>query len=182
MGLKTWYPGCISHSPTSPDLPTDAWGSSPPYSFTNITSFLSGFTGGSDGEESPAMQETRVRSLGQEDALEKGMATHSGILAWRILWTGEPGRLQSMGSQRVGHHWTTNTSLHQFVILVPCHVLVFAPMLRFSSLCFCLSRQHRTSVAVLFSTEIFEPFGFPFQRQKVSDGLWLICPQLNFVS
>ena len=50
----------------------------------------------------PAMQETGVRSLGQEDPLEKGMATHSRILVWRIPWTEEPGRLQSIGSQRVG--------------------------------------------------------------------------------
>ena len=50
-----------------------------------------------------AMQETRVRSLGQEDLLEKGMAIHSFILAWRIPWTEEPDRLQPMGSQRVGH-------------------------------------------------------------------------------
>ena len=49
----------------------------------------------------PAMLETRVRSLGGEDFLEKGMATHSSIFAWRIPWTEEPGRLQSMGSQRV---------------------------------------------------------------------------------
>ena len=52
----------------------------------------------------PAMQETRVQSLGQEDPLEKEMATHSSILAWEIPWTEEPGRLQSMGSQRVGHN------------------------------------------------------------------------------
>ena len=51
----------------------------------------------------PAMQETRVQSLGWEDALEKGMATHSSTLAWKIPWIEEPGRLQSMGSQRVGH-------------------------------------------------------------------------------
>ena len=51
----------------------------------------------------PGMQETRVRSLGREDPLEKEMATHSSILAWRIPWREEPGRLQSMGSQRVGH-------------------------------------------------------------------------------
>ena len=50
----------------------------------------------------PAMQETRVQSLGWEDTLEKGMATCSSILAWKIPWTEEPGRLQSMGSQRVG--------------------------------------------------------------------------------
>ena len=51
----------------------------------------------------PAMWETWVRSLGREDPLEKGMATHSSILAWRIPWAEEPGGLQSMGSQRVGH-------------------------------------------------------------------------------
>ena len=51
----------------------------------------------------PAILETRVRSLGQKDPLEKEMATHSSILAWRIPWRKEPGRLQSMGSQRVGH-------------------------------------------------------------------------------
>ena len=50
----------------------------------------------------PTMQETWVRSLGQEDPLEKGMTTHSSLLAWRIPWTEEPGRLLSMGSQRVG--------------------------------------------------------------------------------
>ena len=52
----------------------------------------------------PAIQETQVQSLGWEDSLEKGMATHSSILAWRIPWTEEPGELQSMGSQRVGHN------------------------------------------------------------------------------
>ena len=50
-----------------------------------------------------AMKETRVGSLGREDPLEKGMSTHSSILAWRIPWTEEPGGLQSMGLQRVGH-------------------------------------------------------------------------------
>ena len=51
----------------------------------------------------PTMQETWVLSLRQEDALEKEMATHSSTLAWKIPWTEEPGRLQSMGLQRVGH-------------------------------------------------------------------------------
>ena len=50
----------------------------------------------------PAMRETQIRSLGQEDPLEKEMATHSSTLAWKIPWTEKPGRLQSMGSQRVG--------------------------------------------------------------------------------
>ena len=56
------------------------------------------------------MQGTRVWSLGQEDPLEKEMATHSSTLAWKIPWTEDPGRLQSTGSQRVGHDWVT--SLH----------------------------------------------------------------------
>ena len=60
----------------------------------------------------PAMQETQVQSLGREDPLEKEIATHSSILAWRIPQTGEPGRLQSMGSQRVGYDWATSTSRH----------------------------------------------------------------------
>ena len=51
----------------------------------------------------PAMQETLVRFLGWEDPLEEGMATHSSVLAWRIPRTEEPGRLQSMGLQRIGH-------------------------------------------------------------------------------
>ena len=58
----------------------------------------------------PTMQETQVRSLGWEDPLEKEMASHSSTLAWKIPWTEERGRLQSMGSQRVGHDWAT--SLH----------------------------------------------------------------------
>ena len=62
----------------------------------------------------PAVQDTQVRSLGQEDPLEKGMATHSSILAWRIPWTEEPGGLQSMGSQK---SWTWPSDEHfQFII------------------------------------------------------------------
>ena len=57
----------------------------------------------------PAVQERAGWSLGQEDTLEKGMVIHSSILAWRIPWTEEPGRLQSMGSLRVRHDWATNT-------------------------------------------------------------------------
>ena len=57
----------------------------------------------------PAMQETWVQSLGQEDPLEKGKATHCNILAWRIPWAEEPDGLQSLGLQRVGHDWVTNT-------------------------------------------------------------------------
>ena len=56
-----------------------------------------------------SMQETRVRSLGWEDPLEWEMATHSSILAWKIPWTEESGRLQSMGSQSLGHNWANET-------------------------------------------------------------------------
>ena len=60
----------------------------------------------------PAMQETWVRSLGWEDALEKGMVTQSPTLAWRLPWTEEPGALQPMGFQRGGHDSATNTFFH----------------------------------------------------------------------
>ena len=60
----------------------------------------------------PGMQETWVRSLGQEDPLKKEIAIHSSTLAWRIPWTEEPGGLQSMGSQRVGHDRVTSLSLY----------------------------------------------------------------------
>ena len=59
----------------------------------------------------PAIQETWFRSLDLEDPLEKGMVTHSSILAWRIPWTEEPGGLQSMGSQRVRHDWALTHTL-----------------------------------------------------------------------
>ena len=61
----------------------------------------------------PAMLESRVRSQGQEDPLERGMATHSSTLAWEIPQTEEPGRLQSMGLQRVGHDWATSLSFNR---------------------------------------------------------------------
>ena len=62
-----------------------------------------GFPVGSNIKNLPAMLETQLQSLGQEDSLEEGIATHSGIFARRIPWTEELGRLQSMGSQRAGH-------------------------------------------------------------------------------
>ena len=63
----------------------------------------------------PAMWETRVLSLGQEDPLEKEMAPHSSTLAWKIPWMEEPGSLQSTGSLRVGHNWVTSLSLFTFM-------------------------------------------------------------------
>ena len=62
--------------------------------------------GGSRVKNLPVMQETQVQSLGWEDPLEEKMATHSSVLAWRIPWAEEPGRLQSLGLNRVGHGWS----------------------------------------------------------------------------
>ena len=72
----------------------------------NVSSHFHCFPGSSADKESPAMQETQVQSLGEEDPLEKEMAIHSSILAWRIPWIEEPGGLQSMGSPRVRHNLT----------------------------------------------------------------------------
>ena len=66
----------------------------------------------------PVMRETWVRSLGQEDPQEKGTATYSSILSWRIPWTEEPGGLQSMGLQRVIYDWETNTLLIENLCLL----------------------------------------------------------------
>ena len=68
-----------------------------------------GFPDGSNGKE-PAMQETQVQSLGQDVPMEKGMASHSNIIAWRIPWTEDAGGPPPTGSKRVRHYWATNTS------------------------------------------------------------------------
>ena len=70
----------------------------------------------------PAIRETWVQSLGREDPLEKEMATHSSILDWRIPWTEEPGGLQFMGSQRVGHDFTFTFTFNK-----PCEENTFIP-------------------------------------------------------
>ena len=71
-----------------------------------------GLPDGSDGKESTWMHQTQVWSLGWEGAQEKGMATHSSILAWRTPWREKPDGLQSMRSQKVGHDWVTNILIH----------------------------------------------------------------------
>ena len=82
-----------------------------------------GFPSGSEGKDLPAMWETWVRSLGWEDPLEKEMAIHSSILAWRIPWMEEPGGPQSKGSQRIGHNWATSLSL-SLLTLLPLPILI----------------------------------------------------------
>ena len=70
------------------------------------------------------MQETWVPSLGREDPLEKEMAIYSSTLAWKIPWTEEPGRLQSMGSQRVRHDWATSLPLSLYTIMIRFYILI----------------------------------------------------------
>ena len=74
----------------------------------------------------PAVQESCVRSLGWEDPLEKEMATHSSILTWRIPWTEKPGRIKSMGSQRVGHDWVNEQQHGCLCAQLLSHVRHFA--------------------------------------------------------
>ena len=118
------------------------------WSFTdlNICLYIVGLPGSSAVKNLPAMQEPQkmqVWSLGQEYPLEEGMATHFSVLAWRIPWTEEPGRLQSIGLQRVGHKWSNLAHMHllyickqfEFLFLyLPFYILVHF------SICFLISR------------------------------------------
>ena len=101
------------------------------------------------------MQKTRVRSLGREDPLEKEMATHSSILAWKIPWMEDPGRLQSMGLQRVGHNWVTSLSLSWCVL--SC----------FSCVWLC---------ATPWTVSHQSPLSMGFSRQKKKNRNGLPCP------
>ena len=91
----------------------------------------------------PTMWETRVRFLGLEDSLEKEMATHSSILAWKIPWTEEPGGLQSTGSQRLGHDWVTSLSLS--IIGSHYYQIIFTKCLlsaRYFLICYLIKRHN----------------------------------------
>ena len=119
-GLPFPSPGDLPDSgiePRSPTLQADALTSEPPgkpwcpnYNYS-VSKAKEVFPSGSVVKNMATMQENWVRSLGPKDSLEKGIATHSSIPAWRISLTEEPGGLQSMGSQRVRHGWATNTNV-----------------------------------------------------------------------
>ena len=100
----------------------------------------------------PTIRETWVRSLGQEDPLEKEMAAHSSILAWKIPWTEEPGRLQSMGSQRVRHNWATSLTHSRTLIIDPVSLFALA------------TRKHRNILQPNFSYHV--------------EILWHICTKI----
>ena len=109
------------------------------------------------------MWETQVRSLIREDHLQKEMATHSSILAWRIPWTEELGRLQSTGSQRVGHDWVTSLSLSLCSLH---HFLVLSFLWTALILCVCVSNYYLSDfvfticLGLVFCSLIY--FGFLF--------------------
>ena len=121
------------------------------------------------------MQETWLWSLGLEDSLEKGMVTHSRIFAWRTPWTEEPGRLQSMGSQIVGHDWATFTSTGKkksFILVWEAlasnwQFKVFCPYWFYSLIsCFCLSPGKSHGQRSLMG---HRPWGW--QESDVTSGL-----------
>ena len=106
----------------------------------------------------PAMEKTWVWSLGWEALLEKEMATHSSTLAWKIPWTGEPGRLQSMGLQRVGHNWATSLSFTK---------------------CTAAAAKSLQSCPTLCDPIDVSPLGSPslgFSRQEYWSWLPFLCP------
>ena len=100
-------------------FPFSSW--TPLFGFPNKPAV---FLSGSVVKSPPAVQETQIRSLGREDPLEKEMATHSSTLAWRIPWTEEPGRLQSMGLQRVRHDCVTHFNNFDPETSLRCVVLI----------------------------------------------------------
>ena len=92
----------------------------------------------SDGKESACSAGDLVQSLGQEDPLETGKATHSSILAWRIPWTEEPGGLQSMGSQTVRHNWATNSTTTKLYLWILSFIWSFLCIIPFNFLTYCI--------------------------------------------
>ena len=139
----------------------------------------------------PARQESWVWSLGWEKDMEKAMATHSSTLAWNIPWTEEPGRLQSMGSLKVGHDWVTSLSLFTFMDWKrkwqPTPVFLPGESQETGSLVGCRLRGRRESdtteatwqqqqqlFAIQWTVACEAPLSMEFTRQQYCSGL--LCP------
>ena len=140
------------------------------------------------------MQKTRVRSLGWEDPLEKGMAIHSTILAWRLPWAQETGGLQSVGSQRVGHDWATNTTQNIYPEATEAHISSVKPSFfsyiseRLEILAimgpWSLVQTVNEHTGMIHSTEHYASFphwmGFPFgsagKESACNVGDWVLFP------
>ena len=117
----------------------------------------------------PAMRETWIWSLGWEDPLEKEMATHSSTLAWKIPWMEEPGRLQSMGSQRVRQDWATSFSLS----LCYCSTKTVTDNTQMKKHGYALIKLywHWNLKVIWFSCDFFSPQ--PFKNIKITLSLWV---------
>ena len=117
----------------------------------------------------PAVQEIQVWSLGWEDPLEKGIATHSNILAWRTPRTEEPGGWQSMGLQRVGHNWATNT--HMFFSEVSLQI--FGPFLKIGfSYYWALSFVFLIQILHIHDLQTFSPESVACLHSRRSSSFW----------
>ena len=124
----------------------------------------------------PVIQETWVLSLGWEDPLEKGMATHSNILAWRIPWTEEPGELESMGLQNIREDWMMNVMTYDVAHLSMClisfsdeaSVKIFGPLKNWIvfSYCWIFSVLSIFWITILYQVNLLQTFFFP--------TLWLV--------
>ena len=124
------------------------------------------------------MQETRVRSLRREDPLEKKMANHPSTLAWKIPWTEESSRLQSMGSQRVGHDWATSLSLRRNAGKLAFELLSFERSLYILDTEYLFVKDTPTFVRYLVSNifphSVASPQPFPDQKFNIFITLWAL--------
>ena len=125
-----------------------------------------------------AMWETQVQSLGWEYPLEKGMATRSSVLVLRIPWTEEPGRLQSLGPQRVRHDWVSNTHTHThtFVLLQieRTHIFVlFQIIFHYAFSCWSCVRLFATPWTIAHHCGLLCPWAFPGKNTVVGCHLLL---------
>ena len=121
----------------------------------------------------PVVQETRAWSLGWEGPLEKEMATHSSTLAWKIPWTEEPGRLQYMGSQRVGHDWATSQAQYTLRVHTQLlsHVRLFATP---------QTKAHQIPLSMELSRqEYWSGLPFPISRDPPNPGIKPMSPALT---
>ena len=122
----------------------------------------------------PAVRETWVWSLGGEDPLEKGMATHSSTLAWKIPWTEEPGRLPSMGSHRVGHDWSALAAAAEHWVEFPLLYSRFLLVTYFICACVLSYFSHVRLFVILWTVAHQAPLSVGFSKQEYWS--WLPCP------
>ena len=125
------------------------------------------------------MQETCVQSLVREDLLEKEIATHSSILAWKTPWTVEPGRLQSMGSQRVGHNWATEHKCLQKINggKFASHDLGSNPKCLDATVCLHAQSLNLSNTATPGAVAHQTPLFMGFFRQEYWSGLLFSSPE-----